>query len=147
MVHRLSSAGRAEWGCPQCRVARCANNGTLAWAGPLRIRRGLNKFSPWHSESIEFLTPYSAFVCFTWLFIPWEDTSEPCLHSLSAEWGVIVHLNDIETSWWLRPFQRNMCEVFIIIRIRDAGQSERPDLYFLLQLQLRKLFIALVELN
>ena len=41
----------------------------------------------------------------------------------------------------------NMCEVFIIIRIRDAGQSERPDLYFLLQLQLRKLFIALVELN
>ena len=70
MVHRLSSNERAEergregveW------PGASANNGTESQgpARPLRInRKGLNKFSPWHSESIEFLTPYSTFVCFT----------------------------------------------------------------------------------
>ena len=125
----------------------------LAWTSPVKInRKGLNKFSPWHSESIEFLTPYSAFVCFTWRFVHWEDTRAPLLHTLSAEWESLSNLEDIEIPGHSLLMTKTVPEehVWSIYHHqdqRDAGQSEPTDLYFLLQLQLRKLFIALVELN
>ena len=66
----------------------------------------LVKFSPWHFVSIEFLTPYSAFACFTWCFVPREDTRVTLLHiSPDTDRGPSHHriwirnqdLNDIET--------------------------------------------------
>ena len=127
MVHRLSSNERAEergregveW------PGASANNGTESQgpARPLRInRKGLNKFSPlafWInrvSDTLLYLCMLHMTLCPSHEKIP-----VTALHTLSAEWSVIVHLNDIENvpSWWLRPFQKNMCEVFIIIRITE----------------------------